>query len=188
MPVQSITAPAGPPPEERLLWKASPSQWLNFARFAGIIVAGTAAVIVLSIIRGRIAAAHTARPPFATVHWLSIAVAVVIVLTFLRLGLAYLGVASTLYELTDQRLLITTGILGRQRREIELRRVQDFAVREPFWLRLVGLGDLAIFTADRATGDLVLHALHDPKQLDVQVRQIVRTAQASAGTREVNVL
>jgi uncharacterized membrane protein YdbT with pleckstrin-like domain len=181
MPVQSITAPAGPPPPETAVWSASPSQWLNIGRFIEITIVCGIGVAVLSWFRGRMT-----RPAYA--HYDTIAIIVVIAWTLLRLGSAYLRVASTKYELTDQRLLITTGVLGKQRREIELRRVQDFAVRQPFWLRLVGLGDLAVFTADRATGDIVLRALHDPKQMDAHIRQIVRTAQATAGTREVNVL
>ena len=181
MPVQSITAPAGPPPAENAVWSVRPSQWLNFGKFTEIAIVGCAGVAVLSWLRGRMT--HPAYARYDT-----IAIAVVVVWTILRLGIAYLRVASTKYDLTDQRLLITTGVLGKQRREIELRRVQDFAVREPFWLRIVGLGDLAVFTADRATGDIVLHALRDPKQMDGHIRQVVRTAQATAGTREVNVL
>jgi uncharacterized membrane protein YdbT with pleckstrin-like domain len=181
MPVQSITAPAAPPPPEQSVWSATPSQWLNAGKFAFIALIAIGGTVILAIMR-----AHATNPNVR--HYNMIAIVLLLAWVVVRTLLVYLRVAAIKYELTDQRLLITTGMLGRQRREIELRRVQDFAVREPFWLRTVGLGDLVIYTADRATGDIVLHALHDPKQMDAQIRQVVRTAQATAGTREVNVL
>jgi uncharacterized membrane protein YdbT with pleckstrin-like domain len=181
MPVQSITAPAGPAPTETPVWSVSPSQWLNFGRFSFLGALTIVGLIVLLILR-----AHLTDPRMRELNL--IAIGLLFVWVAFRTTIAYMRVAATKYDLTDQRLLITTGIFGRHRREIELRRVQDFAVQEPFWLRVVGLGNLLVYTADRATGDIVLRALRPPKQMDVQIRQVVRAAQATAGTREVNVL
>src|ERR1041385_2633781 len=65
------------------------------------------------------------------------------------------------YELTTQRVRIRQGIFSKRTDELELYRVKDSTVFEPFWQRLVGLGNIVITTNDASTPTLTLEALPD---------------------------
>ena len=48
------------------------------------------------------------------------------------------------YELTTQRVKLRQGIFSKRTDELELYRVKDSTVFEPFWQRLFGLGNVVI--------------------------------------------
>lgn len=85
---------------------------------------------------------------------------------------AYLRTKNTIYELTNQRLRITTGTLSRRVDEIELYRVKDSTVVEPFMLRSQGLGNVVVISSDMSTPGVVLLAISNPRA----VREKLRTA------------
>jgi uncharacterized membrane protein YdbT with pleckstrin-like domain len=63
------------------------------------------------------------------------------------------------YELTTQRVRIRQGVFSKRTDELELYRVKDSTVFEPFWQRLFGLGNIIITTNDTSTPSLTLEAL-----------------------------
>ena len=85
---------------------------------------------------------------------------------------AYLKTKSIRYEITTQRLRITTGVFSRRTDEVELYRVKDSTVLEPFTLRMQGLGNIAIHSNDATIPDAMLQAVRDPRD----VREKLRTA------------
>jgi uncharacterized membrane protein YdbT with pleckstrin-like domain len=63
------------------------------------------------------------------------------------------------YELTTQRVRIRQGVFSKRTDELELYRVKDSTVFEPFWQRLFGVGNIIITTNDATTPTLTLEAL-----------------------------
>jgi uncharacterized membrane protein YdbT with pleckstrin-like domain len=63
------------------------------------------------------------------------------------------------YELTTQRVRIRPGIFSKRTDELELYRVKDTTILEPFWQRIFGLGNIVITTNDASTPSLTLEAL-----------------------------
>ena len=63
------------------------------------------------------------------------------------------------YELTTQRVRIRQGVFSKRTDELELYRVKDSTVLEPFWQRLFGVGNILITTNDTTTPTLLLEAL-----------------------------
>jgi hypothetical protein len=51
--------------------------------------------------------------------------------------------------------------------------VQDYALVEPFWLRLFGLGNINITTTDNANPTIVIEAVPDAGALRDQIRKHV---------------
>lgn len=94
------------------------------------------------------------------------------VLPLLMLLAAYLRVRFTQYAITSQRLRITTGVLSRRVDEIELYRVKDYTVVEPFILRLVGMGSIYVASNDVNTPSVVLSGVVNPRS----IREKLRTA------------
>ena len=72
--------------------------------------------------------------------------------TVLTLGMyviyTYLVRIYTRYTLTNERLIKESGILMKQREEIELFRIKDTKVRSGLFQRLVGYGDIYVISTD----------------------------------------
>lgn len=158
-----------PVPEETTLWRGSPSQWTNFGTF----------VFALLLIAGVIAAYY-----FTDVGPLVlIALVVPVWLMFYR----WLQTRSHVYEITTERIRVTSGIFSRRTSELELYRVRDYSVIEPFWLRLIARGNVVIETADRTSQHLVIRAVPSPNRLKDQIRTHTERMRQQRGVRDLEI-
>jgi uncharacterized membrane protein YdbT with pleckstrin-like domain len=82
----------------------------------------------------------------------------------------WIQLRSTHYELTTQRVKLRQGIFSKRTDELELYRVKDSTVLEPFWQRLFGLGNILITTNDTTTPSLTLEALPQAKEIREKLR------------------
>lgn len=94
---------------------------------------------------------------------------------------------ATQYELTSERILLTTGVFSKQRDELELYRVRDIRIVQSFWLRLVGAGDVVLQTSDRTTPSFTFRAVKLPRDLADSVRMCVEACRQAKGVREIDV-
>ncbi len=74
------------------------------------------------------------------------------------------------YELSEEELLVTSGVVGRQRREIPLERVQNVDVSRPALKRALGLAVVRFETAGGSSTEATLDAV-DPDEADRLQRQ-----------------
>ena len=99
----------------------------------------------------------------------------------------YLRTRFTRIEITSERIRITVGVFSRRMDELELYRVKDTSVIEPFLLRVVfGLGHLVLRTSDLSNALLVIPALPDVRQLREELRGCVEKIRAAKGVREID--
>jgi uncharacterized membrane protein YdbT with pleckstrin-like domain len=159
-----------PPPEETVLWKGSPSQWTNFGSylFCLLLAAGIVAAYFLT--------------PQAPVLILA-ALVIPVVFAFAR----WWKIRSQSYEITTERIRVSTGLLSRRTTELEMYRVRDYTVVEPFWLRLIGRGNLIIETSDRTTPQTVLRAVPAVNSLKDQVRIHTERMRQLRGVRDLEI-
>jgi uncharacterized membrane protein YdbT with pleckstrin-like domain len=152
---------------EQVLWRGRPSQWLNFKYFfPSWLLAGCAfaAAIVLN------------QPLLFALAGL-----------FLILPLwKWLVVYSTELTLTSERLKVRSGVFSRRTSELELYRVKDTSLDEPFILRLVSLGNIEIVSSDRTHPRYLIAAVKHPERLREQIRQSVERLRATKGVRELD--
>lgn len=80
-------------------------------------------------------------------------------------------VRSRTYEVTTQRLRIRQGVFSKRTDEMELYRVKDTTLVEPFWPRLFGLGTIEMTTNDATTPLIRIEAIAGAKELREQLRQ-----------------
>lgn len=86
-------------------------------------------------------------------------------------GRPYLSIG-TRYELTNQRLRIIRGLLGRSVEEIELVRVRDTAVSQHMGERALNVGDIEIISNDPSHPTFMLHNVRQANE----VRELIRGA------------
>lgn len=91
------------------------------------------------------------------------------------------------YTLTTERLRLTSGVLSRRTDDLELYRVKDHALEQPMVLRMLGLGNVVLFTSDASTPQVVLPAIHNPVAVRDLIRKHVEERRAAKGVREMDV-
>ena len=99
----------------------------------------------------------------------------------------YLKTRFTVYEVTDQRIKLKTGILNQEIDECELYRVRDYKVVKPFFQRIFGLGKIELVTSDRSNPNINLNGIKNPEILYNLIRDNVEKIRRKTGTREIDV-
>ena len=92
-----------------------------------------------------------------------------------------------IYRVTTDRVVMTRGVFSKRTDELELYRVKDTTLLEPFWLRLVSLGHIDLTTSDRSTPAVRIRAIPNPGELREQLRRNVERLRTLKGIREVDV-
>lgn len=83
----------------------------------------------------------------------------------------WLQVRCSKLTLTNHRVILRTGVFSKTNEEIELYRVRDLQVEEPFIYRIFGAGDIYIFSTDKSTPAACLKAMKKPNWLKDQIRK-----------------
>jgi hypothetical protein len=85
------------------------------------------------------------------------------------------------YTITDERIRITEGLLGKARDNIELVRVQDMSYSQTLSERMLNLGDVTIRSADTTRPTIVLRNVKEPEQVYEILRRAVLHARKKHG-------
>jgi uncharacterized membrane protein YdbT with pleckstrin-like domain len=151
--------------DEQSLWKGTSSQWLNLGPFTAAILLGIA-----------IGFGSLLFPP-ALIGCL---------IPLIYLIWKYLVVRTSTYELTSQRLRVTSGIITQTINEIELYRVKDSVLIRTWWMRLTGLASIHLETSDRSMKSLILPAIPAGIQVREQLRAHVELQRDQKRVREMD--
>ncbi len=139
--------------QEQIVWEGSQSQVLNFGIFIsmGII---SAIIVVLALLFF----------PFA---------AVLVAVPLVYMLLKWIVVRNHRYKVTTERIFYTTGIFSKKTEALELYRVRDVDMYEPFWQRMFKLGNISLSTSDKTTSNFLLKAVPNPANLMNEIRKNV---------------
>lgn len=151
--------------EENTFWKGSPSQWLNIWPFTGALV----------VAAGLVVGGLFFPPAFAG-----------LVLPLAYIIWKYLSVKTQVFELTSERLRVTSGVINQKIEEIELYRVKDNQMIRPWWMRLTGLSSIVLETSDRGLPNLTIPAVHGGVELREQLRKQVEIVRDQKRVREMD--
>mgnify|MGYP001477428792 FL=1 len=164
MPNPELSSDSSP---ESPVWSGSPSQWLNVVPFVLSVILG-AGFIAGAVLWPLPRLAAGAAIPLVVAIW------------------NWLTVRSTKIEVTTERITTQTGIFSRRREDLELYRVKDTTLHEPFLLRLVSLANIRMRTSDRSTPLMVLPAIREAEALRQKIRVNVERLRAKRGVREMD--
>jgi uncharacterized membrane protein YdbT with pleckstrin-like domain len=150
---------------EATFWKGSPSQWLNIGHFAAAIL--LAACISIGGVFFPPAFIGLVIP-LAWIVW------------------RYLVVRCQVFELTNERLRVSTGVINQHIDEVELYRVKDILVVRKWWMRVTGLGTVHLQTSDRTLPELDIPAIRDCFGLREALRKKVEAMRDKKRVREMD--
>lgn len=92
----------------------------------------------------------------------------------------------TRYALTDEKLIIDTGLLARNEEEIRLYRIMDVTLKRSFWERLFGLGTIHCCSGDKSTPEFDILHIKDAKSVKEMLSDMIEEARKErmVGMRE----
>ncbi|MBK8906248.1 MAG: PH domain-containing protein [Anaerolineaceae bacterium] len=80
------------------------------------------------------------------------------------------------YTITNERIKITSGLLGKAHENVELIRVQDIDHSQTFGERVLKIGDITIRSHDPSHPEIVLRNVQDPSNVYEILRRAVLEA------------
>lgn len=150
---------------EEKIWAGTPSQWVNVLTFAVCGVLGIG-LLIAGLFNPLILPGFLIPAGFAFWKWIV--------------------VRNEEYELTTEKITQTTGVFSKKTEVLELYRVKDMALDQPFLLRLVGLGTLRLMTSDRTDPEFLIRAISGPIDLLDNVRKHTEIRRDQKRVREVD--
>jgi uncharacterized membrane protein YdbT with pleckstrin-like domain len=85
----------------------------------------------------------------------------------------WLETRNTTYTLTDQRLKTTRGVFTRSTEDLELYRVRDSRFEQDLAERLLGLGQVVLFTTDETSPEIRMTFIKDAEAVREKIRALV---------------
>jgi membrane protein YdbS with pleckstrin-like domain len=163
---------------EETLWRGNPSAMKLVGRIIGIVL-----ILVIVPLVFHYAAASTAdlerSANIARIGWWITGLLVLIEVVRFFVALAHLR--STLYTITNQRVMIEKGLLTKSLSEIDLRYIDDTQFFQGVIDRLLGVGNVTIVSSDKTTPVYVLQGVRDPRNL----REMIRSNSYQVSQRQI---
>lgn len=90
-----------------------------------------------------------------------------------------LPISFTKYTLTNEKLLIDSGVFARRQEEVRLYRIVDFSVRQKFFQRLFKVGNIEISSSDNSQEDFTLYEVKNPYKVKDLISNLVEKERTS---------
>ena len=162
---------------EETVWRGSVSQWKNCGFFVVQAVLA-AAIIVIFVMARRSAPEMSNFSPY------------ILVLLSVPIFIAarrYLQTKCTIYEVTNERLKTTEGVLSKVTDTLEFYRIKDIESQQPFLYRLCGIENVRLNTSDASSPLAIIEAVPRHAGLADLIRNQVETIRQQKGVREIDV-
>jgi len=144
-------------------------QWFRVSPLAVIFFALGAAQKMLShgLPAVLVMAAWIASSDADQLYWI---IRAVIALAVVGVGFSILSYLRFRYRITDDRVLMRQGVLQREELDIEFHRVQNITIKEPFYMRPLGLSVLNIDTAGSGEKEISIAGIRRELALSLRDR------------------
>jgi membrane protein YdbS with pleckstrin-like domain len=179
-----LTAAAGAPSAaEQTLWESSPSLLLLLGEVVGVLLVVLVVVLLAAFLLPafRDVARNSWLDPGKAQLVLTVVLVAYLLLRGIRIALRAARLRTTRYRLTNQRLVVESGVVSRTLAEVDLRSVEDLVFRQGPLERLLGIGRISVVSSDRNTPRLQLVGVKEPKG----TRELIRTQAYAATQRQL---
>ena len=88
---------------------------------------------------------------------------------------------ATTYILTDHRLILKKGLVGKKEDQIDLARIKDVRVKQGIKERAMGIGSIEIISADSSSPNMVMEGIKGPNEVKDLLWKAVRKEKLGRG-------
>lgn len=173
------SGPAAHATREETLWRGTPSPILLIGKIAVLVLILIAIPLIASLFASTISDDLEKAGNIRTVGW--VIAAVLAFAQLVALVVAWLKLRSTLYIVTNQRVMIEEGIVSKTVNEIDLRYVDDSQFFQGLSDRMLGIGNVTLHSSDANTPTYILRSIRDPRN----VREVIRAHAYQISQRQI---
>jgi|WetSurMetagenome_2_1015567.scaffolds.fasta_scaffold137647_3 uncharacterized membrane protein YdbT with pleckstrin-like domain len=163
--------------DEKIIWQGKPSQLINLIAY---LFWGTLFLLILIPLVYFWQKLHET---WMALPWIGLATSLFCLCV---MAARWLATNSRKYTLSSERLLVEKGIFSRQLQSLELYRVKDYTLTEPFFYRIAKLGNIIVVTSDPTSHNLEISAISQPRNLLDTLRRQVETRRDAKRVRELD--
>jgi len=164
---------------EETLWRGTPSPSLLVGKIALLVLIVVAIPLIAHFFASTVADDLSKARNVRTAGWVIAAILAAVQLVVVVV--AWLKLRSTLYIITNQRVMIEEGMLSKTVNEIDLRYVDDSQFFQSATGRMLGIGNVTLHSSDANTPTYMLRSIHDPRG----VRELIRTHAYQVSQRQI---
>jgi len=172
-----VAAPATASAEETV-WRGSPSWRVLIGKIVLIILSAILIPFAASFIAKYTNDLNTSTNIVEAGRWITAIAIVWQLVTFL---IVMFRLQSTIYTITNQRVMIERGMLSKSLNEIDLRYIDDTQFFQSVTERLLGIGNVTLISSDKAFPTTVLLGIADPRN----VREMIRARAYQVSQRQL---
>lgn len=165
------------PAHEETLWQGTPSPTLLLGHFAGILLV-LVGVLLLTRFFASTMDALQAEGMKSFGWW---AIAILLTVQVIALLVAWIRLRSTMYRVTNQRVLVEQGVFSKTVDEIDLRYVDDSTFTQTLAERILGIGSVTLVSSDKTSPRYALRSIKDPRG----VRELIRAHAYQSSQRQI---
>lgn len=174
-PVVAAPAATQAPSAEETLWHGSPSWLLLLGKMIWLVLAAIVLPAVLVWANNR----FLPDPSAMRIVWY--VAAALILWRAVGVVIALMRIRSTLYTVTNQRVVIESGIAEKTVEDIDLRYIDETHFRQRIVERMLGIGNVTIVSSDKVAPQFVLRGVSDPRAL----RELIRARSYEVSQRQL---
>ena len=165
--------------KEETLWRGTPSPILLIGKIATLLLILVAIPLIARFFASTVTFDLEKARNIRTAGWV---IALILgAIQLVVLVLAWLRLRSTLYVITNQRVMIEQGILSKSVNEIDLRYVDDSQFYQGLSDRMLGIGNVTLISSDKNTPTCTLRSVRDPRG----VRELIRSNAYQVSQRQI---
>jgi membrane protein YdbS with pleckstrin-like domain len=183
--------PGSTPGPEETLWEGRPSIALLYGKLVRLFIRLIIVVVIgyfaltsgLSVLASLSSAASSFVEQNNTVLVLGILIVLALFLlpAVMALLQAWARIKNTHYRITNQRIVIQSGVLSRSLEEIDMRSIDDIEFQQTVIERLFGIGQVFVVSTDKVAPKLSLHGIPDP----LKIRELIRSNAYQVSQRQL---
>lgn len=95
------------------------------------------------------------------------------------------GVNGVKYIVTNQRIIIEHGLIGKKKEELELGKIKDYSVKQSIAERVQKIGDVYIMSSDPSTPNIIMEKIENPENVKEIIRAAVMNYRRAMGIQRI---
>ena len=91
------------------------------------------------------------------------------------------------YDIYDDRIIESRGVFSVTTREIYFHRIKSVMMDRPFWMRILGVGNIMVRSSDQFTSYFMIYGIDDVEIFEEDFQDVIKDCRKENGIKEYEI-